>query len=311
MRKKSNWSFISSDPVESGCPRTVLVPSAFVWVVAALALIGLAGFARLVYVSSSYALAAHDRAEALRENGKLKVRITSIEKFVSQEAEEMAGLIAYEDNARLKYGLEAISGDVRKAGVGGLPTSDDVLFASMFDTMMVKAESLRLLALSLNYQAELQESTFAEVSRRASEVRGAWDKRPSTWPVNGGRITSTFGYRNHPLLGTVLMHEGLDIANTVWTPIYAPAGGRVSESSFGPYFGNVVKIEHDSVYTTVYGHMQKAAVIKGQFVKRGDLVGYVGTTGRSTGPHLHYEVHKSGRAVDPMGFIVAADQMVD
>ncbi len=287
------------------------VPTAALIVVAITALVGLVGFVRMVYLSSSYALAAHDTAEERRENGKLKVRIASIEKFVKQEAEVMGGLIAYEDHARLKYGLEAISGDIRKAGVGGLPTNDDVIFASMFDSMMIKAESLRLQVMSLNYQAELQESTFSEVSRRAAEVRGAWDKRPSSWPISGGRITSTFGYRNHPVLGMVLMHEGLDIANTVWTPIYAPADGMVEEVSSGPYFGNVVKVAHDSVYTTIYAHMQKAAVISGQPIKRGSLIGYVGTTGRSTGPHLHYEVHKNGRPVDPMGFIVASDQIVD
>jgi len=275
------------------------------------AFVGLCGFARLVYLSSSYALAVHDKAEALRENGKLKVRMASIEKFVKQEADVMSALSAYEDHARMKYGLDAISGDVRKAGVGGLPTHDDILYASMYDPLLVKAESLRLQALSLYYQAELQESTFAEVSNRAVKEQGIWDKRPSTWPISGGRITSTFGYRDHPVLGRILMHEGLDIANGVWTPIYAPADGKIEEASFGPYFGNVVKIDHDSVYSTVYGHMQKSAVIKGQFVKRGDLIGYVGTTGRSAGPHLHYEVHKSGKPVDPMGFIVASAQTVD
>jgi len=309
--RRSYWNFVSSDLRESGSPKAMRVPWWVALLIVAAALVGLAGFARLVYVGSGYALAAHDTAEARRENGKLKTRIMSIDRFVKQEAEAMAALIDYEDRARLKYGLEAISGDVRKAGVGGVPTNDDVFFASIIDSMMVRAESLRLQVLSLNYQAELQESTFSEVWKRAAEMRGAWDKRPSIWPVTGGRITSTFGYRNHPLLGMVLMHEGLDIATTVWTPIYAPADGRVTESSFGPYFGNVVKIWHDSVYTTVYAHMQKAALITGQFVKRGDLVGYVGTTGRSTGPHLHYEVHKYGKPVDPMGFVIASDQTVD
>jgi murein DD-endopeptidase MepM/ murein hydrolase activator NlpD len=310
MRRK-NWNFVSSDPCESGNPKTVRIPGPVVLFFIAAAFVGLCGFARLVYLSSSYALAVHNTAEARSENAKLKVRIASMERFVKQESEAMAGLIAYEDNARMKYGLEAISGDVRKAGVGGLPTNDDILFASMYDPLLIKAESLRLEALSLNYQAELQESTFSEVSKCAANEVGLWNKRPSTWPISGGRITSTFGYRDHPILGRVLLHEGLDIANAVWTPIYAPADGKVEESSFGPYFGNVVKIEHDSVYVTVYGHMQKAAVIKGQMVKRGDLIGYVGTTGRSTGPHLHYEVHKNGKPVDPMGFIVATDQMVD
>jgi len=287
------------------------VPGAVALFFVAAVLAGLVGFTRLVYLSSSYALAAHETAEARRENGKLKVRIASMERFVKQEAEVMAGLINYEDNARMKYGLDAISGDVRKAGVGGLPSQDDILFASIFDPLLIKAESLRLQALSLNYQAELQESTFAEVSKCAANTQNIWKKRPSTWPVSEGRITSTFGYRMHPILGRVMLHEGLDIANLVWTPIYAPADGRVEESSFGPYFGNVVKLAHDNEYTSVYAHMQKAAVIKGQFVKRGDLIGYIGTTGRSTGPHLHYEVHKNGKPVDPMGFIVAVDQTVD
>jgi len=309
--RKSNWSFISSDPCESGNPKTFRIPGTVLLLFVIAVFAGLCGFARLVYLGSNYALAAHETAEALRENGKLKVRVASIERFVKQEAEVMSGLIAYEDHARMKYGLEAISDDVRKAGVGGVPTHDDILYASMYDPLMVKAESLRLQALSLYYQAELQESTFSEVSKCVEKTQGIWDKRPSTWPVGGGRITSPFGYRNHPVLGMVLLHEGLDIANNVWTPIYAPADGRVEESSFGPFFGNVVKIEHDSEYTTVYGHMQKSAVIKGQFVKRGDLIGYVGTTGRSTGPHLHYEVHKNGKPVDPMGYIVAVDQTVD
>jgi murein DD-endopeptidase MepM/ murein hydrolase activator NlpD len=311
MRNKSKWSFISSDPRKPGRPKAVGVPgSVLLFLIAAVA-VGLYGFARVVYLGSNYALAAHDRAEARRENDKLKVRIASLEKFVKQESDIMAGLIAYEDNARLKYGLETISGDVRKAGVGGLPSNDDILYSSMFDPLIVKAESLRLQTLALNYQAELQESTFLEVSKSAERIRNSWNKRPATWPIHGGRVTSTYGYRSHPILGKTLLHEGLDIANAMWTPIYAPAAARVEDVTTGPYFGNIVKLEHDSVYSTWYGHMQRASVIKGQFVKRGDLIGYVGTTGRSTGPHLHYEVHKSGRPVDPMGFIVASDQIVD
>jgi len=309
--RKSKWSVVSVDLREAGSPSAVRVPGvALVFFIAAL-LVGIYGFGRLVYRGSSYALAAHDTAEAHRENDKLKVRIASLEKFVKQESEIMGGLIAYEDNARLKYGLEAISGDVRKAGVGGLPSHDDILYSDMLDPLIVKAESLRLQTLALTYQAELQESTFSEVSKCAEKTKNGWDKRPSIWPVNGGRVTSTFGYRFHPILGMTLMHEGLDIATNVWTPIYAPADGKVQEVNTGAYFGNVVTLKHDSVYTTRYAHLQKAAVINGQFVKRGDLVGYVGTTGRSTGPHLHYEVHKNGKVVDPMGFIVASDQIVD
>lgn len=305
------WSFISSDPCESGSPKAVGMPGAALLFFAVLGLAGLCGFGRIVYLGSNYALVAHEAADARRENDKLKVRIASLERFVKQESDVMVGLIAYEDNARLKYGLEAISGDVRKAGVGGLPTNDDILYSSIYDPLIVKAESLRLHTLALNYQAELQESTFSEVSICAEKTRLSFEKRPSTWPINGGRVTSPFGYRDHPILGRMLMHEGLDIANVVWTPVYAPADAVVSDVTTGAYFGNIVKLKHDEEYTTLYAHLQKAAVIKGQFVKRGALIGYVGTTGRSTGPHLHYEVHKNDRPVDPMSFIVAVDQVVD
>jgi murein DD-endopeptidase MepM/ murein hydrolase activator NlpD len=109
------------------------------------------------------------------------------------------------------------------------------------------------------------------------------------------------------------MHEGLDIANSVWTPIYATADGQVKEVSSISHFGNMVRISHDSndEYITLYAHMQKAAVTQGQAIKRGDVIGYMGSSGRSTGPHLHYEVHHNGRPVDPMRFIVPIDQIVD
>jgi murein DD-endopeptidase MepM/ murein hydrolase activator NlpD len=288
--------------------------SAFlIGVCAAAAVIGLAGFGRLVYVGVTYAVAAYDAAEQHRENGRLRDQVENLERFVGQKADNINRLTDYEDNARLKYGMPAISSDVRKAGVGGYPSSDDILYASMLDPISVKAESLRMQVSSLNHQAELQESTFLQVSRHAQRVQGSLTKRPATWPATG-RLTSTFGYRYHPFNGLRLMHEGIDIANNLWTPIHATADGQVKEASMSAGFGNVVKITHNTYegeYITVYAHMQKSAVVQGQAVKRGDVIGYMGNTGRSTGTHLHYEVHKGGRPINPMEFIVPADQIVD
>ncbi|MDR0331634.1 MAG: M23 family metallopeptidase [Chitinispirillales bacterium] len=307
---KRRWNFVFAETRDSRGLSSVGIPGIAVALCAVVIVAGLCGFARVAYLGSSYALAVYNATEARRENDRLKVRIESLERFVSQETAVISDLATYEDNARLKYGLNAISSDVRKAGVGGFPSRDDILYSSMLDPLTVKAESLRLQAQALNYQAELQETTFSDMSGSVQRVHSALNKRPAIWPANG-RLTSTFGYRNHPFTGLRLLHEGLDIANSIWTPIHASADGLVTEVNSWTHFGNMVKITHDSEYTTLYGHMQKQAVTNGQFVKRGDVIGYIGNTGRSTGPHLHYEVHKNGRSVDPMGFIVAGDQIVD
>jgi murein DD-endopeptidase MepM/ murein hydrolase activator NlpD len=310
--KKLNWNIVFTDPHRSGDARVVGIPGFLIVIFVVAAVVGLAGFGRMVYLSSNYALAVHNAAEQRRENNRLKVKIESLDRFVKQETDVISNLISYEDNARLKYGMEAINSDVRKAGVGGFPSRDDILYSSMLDPLIVKAESLRLQVSSLNNQAELQESTFAQISKNVQKVYGNMARRPAIWPTNG-RLTSTFGYRHHPFSGLLLLHEGLDIANSTWTPIYATADGQVQVVNNSTNFGNVVKIAHDQTgeYLTLYAHMQQAAVTQGQVVKRGDLVGYMGSTGRSTGTHLHYEVHKNGRPVDPREFIVPVDQIVD
>jgi len=309
---KLNWNLVFADPRRPDGTRTVAIPGLLIIIFVVAAVAGVIGFGRVVYLGSNYALAVHSAAEQRRENNRLKVKIESLDKFVKQESGVISDLITYEDNARLKYGMDAISSDVRKAGVGGIPSRDDLLYSSMLDPLIVRAESLRLQVSSLNYQAELQESTFSQIAQNVHKVYSNMAKRPSIWPTNGS-LSSGFGYRYHPFTGLRLMHEGLDISNSTWTPIYATADGQVQAANNSTNFGNMVKVAHDShgEYLTIYAHMQKIAVTQGQFVKRGDLVGYMGSTGRSTGTHLHYEVHKNGRPVDPMEFLVPTDQIVD
>jgi murein DD-endopeptidase MepM/ murein hydrolase activator NlpD len=260
---------------------------------------------------SGYGLAAFSSAEERRKNENLKQRIGSLEKFVSSEKEIMSRLIRYEDNARLKYGMTAVGGDVRQAGTGGFPSREDMLYASMPDPLIMRAEALRREAEHVLRQAQLQESTFVQTSQKVKSLHDRWTKRPSVWPANG-RITSGYGYRYHPVLGLRLMHAGIDIANEAWTPIFATADGQVSGVHNWPNFGNLVKINHlGGEYITFYAHLHKAAVVSGQVVKRGELLGYMGNSGRSTGTHLHYEVHKNGRPVNPMRFILPTDQIVD
>jgi murein DD-endopeptidase MepM/ murein hydrolase activator NlpD len=120
-------------------------------------------------------------------------------------------------------------------------------------------------------------------------------------PVDGARITSGFGMRMHPLLGYSKMHKGIDFGAPTGTPIYAAGSGTIAEMGKKGAYGNYVRIRHSGEYQTAYAHMSKFAkgVSKGDKVKQGDVIGYVGTTGRSTGPHLHYEILVAGAQINP------------
>ena len=120
-------------------------------------------------------------------------------------------------------------------------------------------------------------------------------------PINGARLSSGFERRRHPILGYTKMHRGLDFAAPRGTPIYAAGNGTVVYRSRNGAYGNYIRIRHNSEYSTAYGHMSRFSrkIRRGRRVKQGQIIGYVGTTGRSTGPHLHYEVLSRGRQLNP------------
>jgi murein DD-endopeptidase MepM/ murein hydrolase activator NlpD len=118
-------------------------------------------------------------------------------------------------------------------------------------------------------------------------------------PIDGARLSSGFGKRRHPVLGYTKMHKGLDFAAPRGTPIYAAGNGTVQHAGRKGAYGKFVLIRHNADYSTAYAHMKRVNTAKGRRVKQGQIIGYVGTTGRSTGPHLHYEIRRSGRQVNP------------
>jgi len=128
---------------------------------------------------------------------------------------------------------------------------------------------------------------------------------PSRLPVEGARFSSLFGSRVHPVTGRRKNHHGIDMAAPSGTPIFATADGRVEMAKWYGGYGNYVQIEHGGDVETRYGHMSRMNVSAGQPVKKGDLIGWVGSTGRSTGPHLHYEVRIAGAPVDPEPYLHA------
>ena len=128
---------------------------------------------------------------------------------------------------------------------------------------------------------------------------------PSRVPVEGVRLTSDYGMRWHPVVGGRRAHKGVDLAGPVGTPIHATADGVVSKAEWFSSYGLYVSLEHGGDLQTRYGHMSRLNVASGQQVRKGDVIGFIGSTGRSTGPHLHYEVRIAGSAVNPIPYMQA------
>ncbi|NOT21200.1 MAG: M23 family metallopeptidase [Nitrospiraceae bacterium] len=155
----------------------------------------------------------------------------------------------------------------------------------------------------LSKEAAIQEQSLEELSLAAEQKSSRWAATPSIWPVKGW-VTSGFGPRVSPFTEKPAWHDGLDIGAAANAPVQASAQGRVTAVGFDPKLGNLVKVDHGFGIETLYGHLAKALVKEGQRVKRGDVVGLVGSTGLATGPHLHYMVKANGQALDPVKYIL-------
>jgi murein DD-endopeptidase MepM/ murein hydrolase activator NlpD len=155
----------------------------------------------------------------------------------------------------------------------------------------------------LSKEAAIQEQSLQELSLAAEQKSSRWAATPSIWPVKGW-VTSGFGPRVSPFTEKPAWHDGLDIAAAANAPVQAPAQGRVTTVGFDPKLGNLVKVDHGFGIETLYGHLAKALVKEGQRVKRGEVVGLVGSTGLATGPHLHYMIKVHGQTFDPVKYIL-------
>lgn len=130
---------------------------------------------------------------------------------------------------------------------------------------------------------------------------------PSIMPLNNARMTSGYGMRDHPVLRQRRAHKGVDLAAPTGTPVYATADGLVGRADWFSSYGLYISIDHGAELETRYAHLSRLAVAAGDRVQKGDLIGYVGSTGRSTGPHLHYEVRVDGVAVNPIPYMVETE----
>ena len=192
------------------------------------------------------------------------------------------------------------SGDSSQSSLAGQTSS---IAGSSGLTEQEKITSLKDSIDWLSKEATIQEQSLQELSLAAEKKSSRWAATPSIWPVKGW-VTSGFGPRVSPFTEKPAWHDGLDIGAAANAPVQAPAQGRVTAIGFDPKLGNLVKIDHGFGIETLYGHLAKALVKEGQRVKRGEVVGLVGSSGLATGPHLHYMVKVNGQALDPVKYIL-------
>lgn len=149
------------------------------------------------------------------------------------------------------------------------------------------------------YRFETPEGNLDYFNAKGESVRKALMKTP----IDGARLSSRFGNRKHPILGYTRLHAGVDFAAPTGTPIYAAGDGTVTVAGTNGGYGKYIKIRHNGTYSTAYAHLNGYArgIRKGKRVRQGQVIGYVGSTGRSTGPHLHYEIHRNGKQINPLG----------
>ena len=165
-------------------------------------------------------------------------------------------------------------------------------------------------AASVELRSDQQFKTLFQTWKKLDTGQQGGMAIPSVQPVGKLLFTSNFGIRSDPFRGTAAMHAGVDIPGPTGTPIYATADGIVSNADRRGAYGNLVEINHGKNIATRYGHLSKILVANGSRVQRGQLIALMGSTGRSTGPHLHYEVRIDGHAVNPVPFLTSADYLL-
>jgi murein DD-endopeptidase MepM/ murein hydrolase activator NlpD len=247
-------------------------------------------------------------AELERENELLRGEIAGLSGKVSGFEQEMAEHIVFEEQLRIMADLEPMDEGVWGVGVGGPELGAGAQVGGL--------QGRRLQALDMDVdrllrQLKLQRHSFEEILQRLQDKSAELNCIPSIRPVDLGYISSGFGKRRDPFTGRISRHEGVDFSARKGSNVYATADGKVRKAGYDRGYGYTIEIDHGNGIITKYAHNQKLLVRRGQTVSRGDVIAYLGDSGRSTAPHLHYEVRVNGAAQNPLKFILPSDIVVD
>jgi murein DD-endopeptidase MepM/ murein hydrolase activator NlpD len=238
-----------------------------------------------------------------RDNSTQRSQIQWFAVQINDLKENLSRLNTFDRKLRIIANLQNPAPYNRLSGVGG-SQADEHPLSSIFNKEHDKlVKDMRSDVGLLKEEAKLQEESLHELKEYIQGKKILLAYTPAIWPTRGW-TTSRFGYRVSPFTGLREFHQGLDISTQMGTPIISPADGVVTRVGMQGGYGKMITIDHGFGSKTRYGHISKAMVKVGAKVKRGQMIALVGNTGRSTGPHLHYEIHVNGLPVNPKRYIL-------
>lgn len=258
----------------------------------------------IIIVYNSY-FDSPKEAQLKKENKELQFYYEMMEKEVTNVQKVLSSLQERDDEVyRNIMGAEPIPSSIRAAGVGGAERYKNII-ESELERQNLILDMMQELD-KVKKQMYIQTKSYDEILEMAENKEEMMASIPAIQPIPNKelkRLASGFGMRMHPILKVVRPHEGCDFSAPRGTPIYATGDGEVIRvsSTFGG-FGKLVVIDHGYGFITKYAHMSSFNVKRGDKVKRGDCIGFVGTTGTSTAPHLHYEIHKDNKPINPVHY---------
>ncbi len=254
-----------------------------------------------LYLLVFYAFAAPTERNLRQENDQLKARYNVLDRRLESALKVMGDLSERDANFyRVVMGMEAVSPAQRFAGLDNDARYKELRSLGDATLALRLSQGMDL----LERQIYTQSLSFDRLQEAASEQRERLDHVPSILPVSkaGMSLAGGFGYRRDPLTGIPSFHEGIDFAAPTGTSVMATAEGTVKVAERKAGLGNCVEIDHGFNYTTLYAHLSQIGVTPGQKVSRGEEIGKVGSSGRSSGPHLHYEVRHRGEPDNPVHY---------
>lgn len=244
-----------------------------------------------------------------RENRMLQGAIGQLEERVSELREELDGVRAVQVEVASAVNLPLVDDETYAAGIGGRRPALGGLAEVPGLALAGNGSGLSGLGAELDLmlrQARIQKQGYVAMLDTLEARAAVRQHIPSIRPVDAGWLSSRFGFRNDPFTGQQTFHRGLDFSTPLGTPVRVTGDGTVAAVQTQRGFGKVITIDHGNGVTTIYAHLDRTLVSKGQKVMRGDLIAHSGNSGRSSAPHLHYEIRLGGRPVNPISYILDA-----
>ena len=236
------------------------------------------------------------------ENSRLLAQYNLLSHRLDEALGVMDGIRQRDDNLyRVVLQSDPVADAVRKAGYGGTNRYEELMDMANSELVVNTTQKMDM----LDRQLYIQSKSFDEVVELCKDHDEMLRSIPAIQPVSNKNLKQTasgYGMRIDPIYKTAKFHAGMDFSANVGTPVYATGDGKVVKAGWESGYGNLIKIDHGFGYVTWYAHLSKIKVRVGQKVVRGEIIGDVGNTGKSTGPHLHYEVHVKGKVVNPINY---------